>query len=283
MTLSTGQKIGLVVGAGIGALILFTPTKKARAAVATVKRVFKPKDASNLDPYLQTIRDAAAGAGISPLLLAAHVLTESAGRPEVLRVEVEGVLESAARRELQADADADPVAFLTRYDNGGVPGVRTVSVGLAQLLPETAAGLGHKAGALGLLDPAVNLAIGARYIAANLRRYGGVVKDGIVAYNAGSVKLAAPSVAEALIADATANKRSPCAYVNGTRSRAIKAAIQAAGGAFEMADGPRSSAALKAAGKTVYCNRDYLAQVLADAESARSRYPDLDPRFSAGA
>lgn len=282
MTLSTAQKIGLALGAGVGVLVFFARSKEARAAMDTVsKAVIRRRSPAGLEQHLQLIRDAALGANISPLLLAAHVLTESAGRADVLRIEVEGVLESTTRRELQAQADNDPVAFLTKYDRGGVAGVRTVSVGLVQLLPETAAGLGHRAGALGLMDPAVNLNFGAKYIAANLRRYGNVVQDSIAAYNAGSVKLAAPRVAETLIADAAANKRSPCAYVNGTRSRAIKAAIAAAGGAFDLADGPKSSASLKDAGKTTYCNRDYVAQVLANAESARSRFPDLDPRFVA--
>lgn len=64
-----------------------------------------------------------------------------------------------------------------RADAGSPAGAR----GLMQLMPSTAAGLG----VTDILDPAQNLDAGARYLRAQLDRFGGDVRLALAAYNAG--------------------------------------------------------------------------------------------------
>lgn len=61
-----------------------------------------------------------------------------------------------------------------------------VSYGLMQLLLETARGLNGFARPEDLYDPALNIRLGTRYLAYQLRRYGGDPAAAVAAYNAGT-------------------------------------------------------------------------------------------------
>lgn len=95
-----------------------------------------------------------------------------------------GDIEQAA-----AAASLDPrlVAAVAWAESGFDP--RAVSsvgaLGLMQLMPATARGLG-----VDPLDPAQNLAGGARYLAAQLTRFGGRLELALAAYNAGPAAVA---------------------------------------------------------------------------------------------
>jgi len=78
----------------------------------------------------------------------------------------------------------------------------TGAVGLLQLMPDTAARLAPEVGLTGfapssLVDPAVNLRIGAHYLDALVRRFDGRLSAAVASYNAGpeavSQWLAGPS------------------------------------------------------------------------------------------
>jgi soluble lytic murein transglycosylase-like protein len=85
--------------------------------------------------------------------------------------------------------DADLLAILTLLESGGNPRARSHqgAIGLVQVLPSTAASLASRhgfAGSIDLEDPAVNLDIGARYLARQLDEFG-EAGLAIAAYNAG--------------------------------------------------------------------------------------------------
>lgn len=90
---------------------------------------------------------------------------------------------SAALERAAVAAGIDPrlLAALVRAESGFQPAARSHAgaVGLAQLMPETARGLG-----VDPYDPLQNLQGGARYLAAQLRRFGSVPLA-LAAYNAG--------------------------------------------------------------------------------------------------
>lgn len=90
-----------------------------------------------------------------------------------------GAIEKAA-----AAASLDPrlVAAVAWAESGFNPQAVSPAgaVGLMQLMPATARGLG-----VDPLDPAQNLAGGARYLAAQLARFGGQLEFALAAYNAG--------------------------------------------------------------------------------------------------
>ncbi len=106
--------------------------------------------------YIEAITDAANQAGIEPALLAALVWTES---------------------DFQSDAVS-----------------RSGAIGLGQLMPGTAAGLG-----VDPTDPTENLAGAARYLKSQIERFGSV-ELGLAAYNAGPGRVARsggiPDIAE---------------------------------------------------------------------------------------
>jgi len=87
--------------------------------------------------------------------------------------------------------DIDPLLLLalvreeSRYDPAVVSPAR--AVGLAQLLPSTARAMtsDRSMSMQRLKDPAINLALGARYVRLQLDRFGGDVRLALAAYNAG--------------------------------------------------------------------------------------------------
>lgn len=106
-------------------------------------------------PYRDTLVAAARQASVDPALLAAVVRQESAFDPEAI-----------------SSAGA---------------------VGLTQLMPETARRVARRAGlpvpdSTDLLDPGLNIELGARYLAELLQRYDGSRLAALVAYNAGPTR-----------------------------------------------------------------------------------------------
>lgn len=91
--------------------------------------------------YAAAIRDAATDAGVDPALLAALVWTESGFQPDAVS--------------------------------------KSGAIGLGQLMPDTAAGLG-----VDPTDPVANLNGAARFLAHQIRQFGSV-ELGLAAYNAG--------------------------------------------------------------------------------------------------
>lgn len=89
-----------------------------------------------------------------------------------------GAIESAAREE---GVDRRLLASVVWAESGFRPEARSPAgaIGLAQLMPGTAAALGVDA-----LQPYENLRGGARYLASMIRRFGSV-ELGLAAYNAG--------------------------------------------------------------------------------------------------
>lgn len=234
------------------------------------------KATERLAQYVPAIVRLSDEADVSPLLTAAHVLQESLGKASAIRVEVAGTLESALRKQLQADANADPAEFLDALDAGRLAGqARTASVGLLQILPETARGVGFKGASRDLLIPEVNLTFGIRYIKKNLDRYGRDPLDEIAAYNAGSVKLAAPTLARRLIEAARTIGISPCAIVSGSSNSKVQGIISAQGGYFVLANSASGASSLKQSGKTTYCNQEYVDGVTKWADAALLDYPML--------
>lgn len=67
----------------------------------------------------------------------------------------------------------------------GEPHLGDASRGLMQLILSTARGLGYKGEADGLFDPAVNVALGARFLADLRAKYAGDIRAAVAAYNAG--------------------------------------------------------------------------------------------------
>jgi hypothetical protein len=96
---------------------------------------------------------------------------------------------AAAIRQAALEAGVDPLllAALVRTESGFRPHARSSAgaLGLTQLMPSTARALGVE----DPLDPAENLAGGARYLAEDLRRYGRVDRA-LAAYQAGKGSVA---------------------------------------------------------------------------------------------
>jgi len=82
---------------------------------------------------------------------------------------------------IQAESSGRPGAF--NPEKGGNP-----STGLMQLRFTTAQGLGYKGKQEGLYDPAVNVDLGAKYLAQQMKRYKGDLASTISSYNAGTAK-----------------------------------------------------------------------------------------------
>jgi soluble lytic murein transglycosylase len=100
---------------------------------------------------------------------------------------------AAIQREARAHG-LDPylVAGLIRQESLFNPRARSAAgaMGLMQIMPATGTRLARTLGVAGfqsgqLNDPAVNLRMGSRYLADQLRSYGGSVTDALAAYNAG--------------------------------------------------------------------------------------------------
>jgi soluble lytic murein transglycosylase-like protein len=103
--------------------------------------------------YLPYIKVASAKYNVPQALILGHMKQESAFNPNAYRAE---------------------------------PQIKDGSTGLMQVLLNTAKTMDTTATQQKLFDPAYNIDIGTKYIAKNLARYDGNVKDAIAAYNAGS-------------------------------------------------------------------------------------------------
>jgi len=119
--------------------------------------IFSPDAVTRWDSLIVA---AAARHGIPAALLRAIVAQESAGNPNAWRDE--------------------PTISAPQY---GIYG--DASYGLVQILLSTARDMGFKGRIAELLDPAVNLDLGAKYLAHLAGRFGGSVQDTISAYNQG--------------------------------------------------------------------------------------------------
>lgn len=111
--------------------------------------------AATQDNLKQIAEAAAQKYNVEPALVFAHIKQESNWQPAAYRAE---------------------------------PKINDASWGLMQVLLKTARGVtgNNNLTASELLNPEVNIDIGVRYIAKQLARYNGNLKDAIAAYNAGS-------------------------------------------------------------------------------------------------
>ena len=98
------------------------------------------------------IRQIAVEEGVDPVLIAAHMAAESGGDPAAVRSE---------------------------------PALRDRSIGLMQVLCQTARRFVTAIRCDDLFDPELNIRAGARVIRDNLQRYGGNIPNAVAAYNAG--------------------------------------------------------------------------------------------------
>ena len=149
------------------------PTPKAdfRAALTHAQRVHSGAHVSQSAP-----------ASASELWTTGPAAEWSGALPEAGR-RWAGEIEAAAR---EAGVDPRLLAALTWAESGFRPdaGSHAGAQGLTQLMPGTAAGLG-----VDPLDPAQNLRGGARYLRAQLDRFGSV-ELALAAYNAGPSRVA---------------------------------------------------------------------------------------------
>lgn len=95
-----------------------------------------------------------------------------------------GVDSALIKATIRIESNFNPMAF--RHEAH----IQDASWGLMQVLLKTAREVSNnpKLAATDLVKPAVNVDIGTRYIAKQLRRYNGNIKDAIAAYNAGSAR-----------------------------------------------------------------------------------------------
>lgn len=109
------------------------------------------------DAFDPLIWETAARHGVDPRLVKAVVAAESSFQPRAYRAE---------------------------------PHIGDASYGLMQTLFRTAKDMGYAGSPEGLYDPGTSLEFGTRYLAYQLRRYGGRVPYAIAAYNAGTAFVA---------------------------------------------------------------------------------------------
>lgn len=116
------------------------------------------------------------------------------GQQELWRLAWPDAFATERNAAMPPDAAIDPwlVASILREESGYRPGVVSVSgaVGLLQLMPDTAARLAPEAGVQDftparLVEPALNLRLGAFYLDRLARRFGGALEPTIASYNAG--------------------------------------------------------------------------------------------------
>lgn len=156
----------ILLSIGLGGLLL------ARKAGATSIPIPKPTSKgpfpSGIDFWRQPIIDAAKRHNIDPYLMLATVKVESNFRPTASNM-VGGDLQ-----------------------RGG-------AYGLVQMTLLTARGLGYDGEPNGLLDPVVNLDLGARLHAENLKRAKGNLEDAISLYNSGKKYVLAPATTRSYV------------------------------------------------------------------------------------
>ena len=141
-------------------------------------------------PAASTARERENAAAIAEAL---GIAGRISGAPTGLTPKQERRLASAIVREAEA-AGLDPllVAAVIEVESSFRPGAgsRAGALGLMQVMPETGAWLAARFGAPergtepDLLDPEWNVALGVRYLALLVRRFGRV-DEALVAYNAG--------------------------------------------------------------------------------------------------
>lgn len=118
----------------------------------------------------------------------------AAGQQELWKLAWPDAFAAERRAAMPPDAAIDPwlVASILREESGYRPAVVSVSgaVGLLQLMPDTATRIAPDAGVTDftpaqLVDPALNLRLGAFYLDRLTRRFGGALEPTIASYNAG--------------------------------------------------------------------------------------------------
>jgi soluble lytic murein transglycosylase len=118
----------------------------------------------------------------------------AAGQEELFRLAWPDAFAAERRAALPPDAAVDGwfVASILREESGYRPTVESVAgaIGLLQLMPDTGARLAAQLGVVGftparLVDPALNLRLGAFYLDQLARRFGGSLEATAASYNAG--------------------------------------------------------------------------------------------------
>lgn len=111
-----------------------------------------------------------------------------------VKISFDNIIQAAALRHsvdpalikatIKIESNFNPMAF--RHEAH----IQDASWGLMQVLLKTAREVSNnpKLSATDLVKPSVNIDIGTRYIAKQLRRYKGNIKDAMAAYNAGSAR-----------------------------------------------------------------------------------------------
>lgn len=118
-------------------------------------------------------------------MLGAVVLSQSTLEPIINRAAIKYGLEPAAiNAVIDIESTWNPMAY--RYEAHK----KDASWGLMQILLATAKEMSGntRLTATELLKPEVNIDLGSKYLAKQLRRYSGNIYDAVAAYNAGSVK-----------------------------------------------------------------------------------------------
>ena len=112
---------------------------------------------------------------VDPALLAALVIQESGGNPDAYRHEP----------EYQAKYVTGKARWNSARALGWTDELLATSWGLTQVLGTTAWEMGFKYPPEKILDPASNLALGAKYLRMKLDQYKGNVTEALLAYNGG--------------------------------------------------------------------------------------------------
>jgi soluble lytic murein transglycosylase len=142
-------------------------------------------------------RAGVAAAGVAALLGAALCVGSRASRPAPDLERWRVAIEDAARSTRAWALDPHLLAALVAAESGGDPGAasRAGARGLCQLMPATAREVADALGVAGfepdrLFEPALNLRLGAEYLARMLAASGGAEDLALAAYNAGPGNLA---------------------------------------------------------------------------------------------
>ncbi|GIW32567.1 MAG: hypothetical protein KatS3mg071_2741 [Meiothermus sp.] len=171
------------LAAATAAAVVSEPGQRViRASAGSIQEAVRPTLLvlpSGLEPYRKQLIYAARGNGIKPSLLAALSLQEN--RRSDPRITLDNRPEKWITDSTYFDA-----ARKRGWTNAQLARV----YGLTQIKGATAITVGYKGMPEGLLDPRVNLELGARYLARQIRAQKSV-RMGLVRYNGGNLAVAA--------------------------------------------------------------------------------------------
>jgi len=157
----------------MSAAVAFERIEQIQAMLAALQPVAAPP-ASPSTSFASSLQAAAATATAASTAVQGAAATAGAATPFAAEIDA-----AAARHGL------DPALLrgLIRQESGFNPSARSPAgaMGLCQLMPATAAGLG----VTNPSDPAQNIEGGAKYLKQQLDRFGGDVAKALAAYNAG--------------------------------------------------------------------------------------------------